>query len=136
MNSFHVSILAAERSFYDGECQLLEVPTLDGAYGVLASHRNTISAIVPGKLRMKDAAGNEHVAAVSNGLLKIEENEVLVLVDTIERPEEIDERRAQRAADAAREALTQKKSQQDYLAAQAKLARALGRLQVKQSNRG
>ena len=56
--------------------------------------------------------------------------EVLILVDTIERPEEIDINRARRDADAAKEALLQKRSIQEYHTAQANLSRALNRLQL------
>jgi len=56
---------------------------------------------------------------------------VLVLVDSVERPEEIDAARARREADQAREAMLQKKSRQEYQLAQASLARAMNRLRVK-----
>ena len=75
--------------------------------------------------------GKEVIAAVSAGLLKVEKNHVLLLVDTAEHPEEIDENRAKRAAEQAKEAILQKKSIQDYYTAQAKMARAIGRLRVK-----
>ena len=55
----------------------------------------------------------------------------MILVDTAERPEEIDARRARRDADAAKEALLQRKSIMEYRAAQATLARAVSRLRVK-----
>lgn len=53
------------------------------------------------------------------------------MVDSVERPEDIDANRAKRAAAEAREAILQTKSMQEYGAAQARLARALSRLQVK-----
>ena len=58
-------------------------------------------------------------------------DEVLVLVDAAERPEEIDEARARREADEAREALLQRRSRQEHQLAQATLARAMNRLRVK-----
>ena len=63
--------------------------------------------------------------------LKIEKGEVLVLVDSALRPEDVDEVRQRRAADEAKEALLQKRSIEEYHAAQARLARALARLNVK-----
>ena len=66
--------------------------------------------------------------------MKIEDNEVLILADTAERPEEIDANRARRAEANAREALLQKKSIQEHRAAQANLARAINRLRVKNSS--
>ncbi len=133
MNTFKVSILAADRAFYEGPCESLVVPTLKGQYGILAHHRNVIAAVVPGTLKYKIPDKPAQIAAVSAGLVKIENNEVLVLVDSAERPEDIDANRAKRAADEAREELLQKKSIQEYRSTQAKLARAISRLRVKTS---
>lgn len=135
MNSFNVHILAADKTFYDGPCQSLVIPTPQGQIGVQAHHRNTIAAICPGILDLTFRDGEKLTAAVSDGIIKIEDNEVLVLVDTAERPEEIDANRAQRAADKAKEALLQKRSMQEYRAAQANLSRALSRLKAKSRQR-
>ena len=62
---------------------------------------------------------------------------MLVLVETIERPEEIDANRAKAAADAAREAMMQKLSRREYYTTRLTLARAMSRLQGKgHSDRG
>lgn len=134
MNSFKVHILAADNVFYEGDCESLIVPTTGGQYGILAGHSNAISAIVPGKMTYRIPGGENETAAVSSGLVKIESGEVLVLVDTAERPEEIDINRARRAADAAKEALLQKQSLREYRMAKANLSRALSRLKVKGTN--
>lgn len=131
MNEFEVNILAADRPFYQGPCVHLQVPISTGQYGILAHHRNVIAAIVPGKLRLRTPDGAEQTAAVSRGFLKVENNHVLLLADTIERPEEIDAIRAQREIDEAQEIMLQKKSIQSYHSAQARMARAINRLRVK-----
>ena len=135
MENFPVHILAADEPFYEGPCQSISVPTTTGMYGVLAHHTNVILAIVPGTLRYRCEGEDEKLAAVSAGLMKVENGEVLVLVDTAERPEDIDAMRAKRDADAAKEALLQKKSIQEYRSAQANLARALSRLRVKRGSK-
>ena len=134
MDVFQVHILAADRTFYDGPCLSLTIPTSDGQQGILAHHSSMIAAVIPGTLHWQDPDGATHLAAVSMGMVKVEKNEALVLVDSAERPEEIDEVRARREADEAREALLQKKSRQEYQVAQATLARALNRLRVKEHN--
>lgn len=132
MSTFQVSILAADNVLYEGPCESLIVPTLQGQYGILANHSNMISAVVPGELTYRVPNGQEQLAAVSAGLVKVENNEVLVLVDTAERPEEIDANRAKRMADEAKEAILQKRSIREYHSAQATLAREINRLEVKQ----
>ena len=132
MTPFHARILASDTSFFDGSCEFMTVPCTDGAMGILAHHSNMIAAVVPGELRFQPADEPLRTAAVSSGLVKIEEGEVLLLVDTAERPEDIDANRARRAADAAKEELLQEHSIREYGRAQANLARAISRLRVKE----
>lgn len=136
MKSFKIHILEADNTFYEGECESLMVPTSNGQYGVLAGHCNTITAIVPGIMTYRTPGGEDLLASVSAGLLKIENNDVLVLVDAVERPEEIDANRARRLADAAKEAMLQKKSILEYRAAQTNLSRAIAQLRLAGSRRG
>ena len=134
MDTFQVHILAADRIFYEGPCVSLTIPASDGERGILAHHENMIAAIQPGMLRWQPPEQEVQLAAVSPGMVKVEHNDVLVLVDSAERPEEIDEARARREADEAREAILQKKSRQEHQLAQSTLARALNRLRIKSHN--
>jgi len=61
----------------------------------------------------------------------VENGEALVLVDSALRPEDIDAERQRRKADEAKEQLLQRRSIEEHHAAQARLARALARLNVK-----
>lgn len=70
---------------------------------------------------------------VSDGLLKVENGEVMILVDTAERPEDIDEARARRAEEKAREELKRANSQRDHALVEAELSRALSRIQASKS---
>ena len=128
MNRFHLKILAAERMFFDGPCESLIVPTMDGLYGIQAEHQDVVIAVMPGKLTIHSAGGAETVAAVSGGVLKMENNEALLLV---ERPEEIDLRRAEREAAEARETLLQNRSVQESHQAEERMVRALNRIKIK-----
>ncbi|MBR4761993.1 MAG: ATP synthase F1 subunit epsilon, partial [Clostridia bacterium] len=100
MNSFTIHILAADKVLYEGECESLIIPTPWGQYGILAHHTKAICAIVAGRLTYRIPGGENRYAAVSDGLAKIENNDVLILVDTAERPEEIDINKVRKTADA------------------------------------
>ncbi len=130
MNTFELHILAAERSFYEGPCESLVLPTTEGMYGIQANHLNMIAGVVPGELTFRVPGGHDEHASCSRGMVRVENNVVTVLVDTAERPEEIDVNRAERAAAEAKEALLRKRSRQEYLQAQMELARATSRLKV------
>ena len=97
----------------------------------MALHENVVIAIVPGELTLHTADGAEQIAAVSEGMLKMVNNEALILVDTIERPEEIDLRRAERNAAESEAALHEKQSEQERALVMARMARAMSRVQVK-----
>lgn len=131
MNTFKLTVLSAEKPFYEGDCYYLAFPSVDGEFGIQANHSNMIAAIVPGTLRVTVPGEEEQIAAISDGIIKVENNTVLILVDTIERYEEIDENRALRAMEEAKEAILQKKSIKEYYDAQARMTRALGRLKTK-----
>ena len=91
-----------------------------------------IAAIVPGELVYRVPGKKDRVVAVSGGMVKVEDNDVLILVDSAVRPEDIDIQQNLRKLAAAQEAMIQKRSRQDFLSAQAALARAASRLRVRQ----
>ena len=134
MNSFSLHILAAERNFYEGECTSLVVPITDGSYGIMANHKNMVAAIIPGIMEYSLPEGERVVVCVSQGILIVADNDVKVLVDTVETPEEIDENRAKAAAEQAREAMLQKQSIQEYKSSQLRIAREMNRLKLKNRN--
>ncbi len=127
---FQVHILSADRNFYQGPCVSLVLPTIDGDVGILARHVPLVTAVVPGEVRYTKEDGEQLTALVSHGLVRVKENDVLVLVDSAERPDEIDLARARRAAEQAREELLHKQSWQEYLQTQANLSRAMNRLKA------
>ena len=86
METFQVHILAADKTFYEGPCVSLSIPTSEGEFGILAHHSSMIAAVRPGTLRYQIPGEPMRLAAVSPGMVKVERNDVLVLVDSVERP--------------------------------------------------
>lgn len=129
MNAFNLKFYEAENEIYKGDCVSLIVPTQDGMLGIMANHIPVVAAIIPGLLQFRcknDEDFQEFV--VTNGMIRVEGSSVLVLVDSAERPEEIDEIRAQKAAYEARELMQLASAKREYRGAQARLSRALNRL--------
>jgi len=113
---------------FDDDAQSVSLPTTEGSIGILAHHSNIIMAVVPGEITYRAANGDEDTVIVSDGLLKVENGEVMILVDTAERPDEIDEARAQRAEERAREELKRANTNRDIALASAELSRAMSRI--------
>ncbi len=136
MNTFQLQFYEAENPFYVGEVVSVTIPSSDGEYSIMASHSHMVLAIVPGLLRYRTPDGEEHLASVSEGILRVENNEALILVDAAEHPEEIDVNRAREREEIAREQMLQKKSLRDYYMAEAALQRAINRLKVSRRHTG
>ena len=127
---FNLKITTCDRSFYSGPCESIVLPAIDGEHGVLADHEPMVTAIVSGECRFT-ANGKQNIIAVGQGFAEIKPEQVEVIVDTAEYPEEIDARRAEEAKIRAEEAMRQKQSIWEYNHSQAALSRAMTRLKVK-----
>ena len=130
MDTFGLKIIASDRVFYEGRCRQIIIPAPDGEKGILPNHENMVIAVNVGDARMEVEKGKWVDIAVGAGFMEIVNNRVTMLVDTAERPEEIDIRRAEEAKERAEEQLRQKQSIQEYYHSQASLARAMNRLEV------
>lgn len=131
MADFRLKLLAADKVFFDGECRSLVVPSADGQYGILAKHCNSVVAVVPGIAELTTDSDDKIVAFVASGIVKIENGNVLMLVESCERAEDVNEARARNALKEAKEAIARKESRFNVLSAEIKIARALNRLKAK-----
>lgn len=130
MKKFNLQFFCADQKEYEGDCVEVIVPLSDGSAGILADHSNTVAALKPGTLTIH--TGTEEIQyAVTEGLLEIKNGTVVILAFSAEKPEEIDENRAQRARERAETRLKHEMSQLEYRQTQAALARAMNRLKVK-----
>ena len=128
--TFRIEILASDHPFYQGECEMVIFPAIDGQMGVLADHEPMVTCLTSGEMRFL-SAGEWHYAAVADGIVEITPNHVEILADTIEKPEDIDQHRAELAKQKAEEKLRQQLSKQEYYQTMAAVNRAVNRLKVK-----
>ena len=50
MSTFSLKIISTDKVFYDGKCEYLVIPTIDGEKGILAHHENMVIAVEIGEL--------------------------------------------------------------------------------------
>ena len=135
MDTFGLKIIASDKVFYEGRCRKLIIPAPDGEKGILPNHENMVIAVTVGIGRMEAEEGKWQEVALGGGFAEIVNNRVTLLVDTAERPEEIDVRRAEEQRERAEEQMRQKQSIQEYYHTQASLARAMNRLRLARDRR-
>lgn len=129
MNSFILNITASSGEFYQGSCESMVLPVKDGVYGVQAGHSPVLVAIHMGMLKFT-MDGETREILVGDGIAEVTPTFVLLLVDSAERPEDIDKNRAEAARIRAEERLQHKQSMHEYYQTKIALDRAMQRLQT------
>ena len=125
---FVVDIYTPTGHYLKIDADFLSVTTGLGMVGILPNHAPLITNVEISKLTIKN--GNEELNyAVSNGFMHIKKGtHVVLMVNAIERNDEIDINRAMAAKERAESRLSEKDV--DLLRAKASLARALNRISI------
>lgn len=128
-NLFTLKIITPERVFYEGSVSMVEFNTTEGEIGIYKKHVPMTVIVNPGILTITEEEGTKE-AALHAGFAEILQEEVVILAEIIEWPEEIDLNRAQAAKERAEERLRSKTPETDILRAETALQRALARIHV------
>lgn len=127
--TFHLSVITPEHSFFEGDVEMLVLSAPDGEVAIQAGHAPMVISTVEGELRLI-VNGQSRWAAASSGFATVTQDQVFLMLQTAEWPEEIDVKRAQRSEFEAKERLRQKRSMEEFHMARSMLSRAMTRLQV------
>lgn len=128
MKEFHCQVVSCDKVFFDGPCVSVVIPGFDGELAFLANHAPCVAALTDGTIRIRTPEDKTVLGVCSTGMLRFRKNTAIILVDTVERPEDIDVVRAREAKERAEEDMREAQSLVEYKASQAALARALHRL--------
>ena len=131
MSRIKFKIVTPERIVYQQEIDQVTLPTTSGQITVLPDHIPLASILKAGELIVKTDDG-EVPMAISGGFVEIRKNEVIVLTETAEHAEEIDEARAEQARLKAVQLLQEMKDKDvvEYTSLAAKMEKELVRLRV------
>jgi len=132
MATFHLQIVTPDRKVYDAQAERIVLRTVNGDVCILARHIDYVAPLGTGEARVTDAEGNVRAAACSGGMLSVSNNVARVMATTFEWADEIDLERAKHAQETVQKRLEgMQRGDADYAALEAKLKRALNRVQVK-----
>jgi F-type H+-transporting ATPase subunit epsilon len=127
---FQLSIVTPEKIFYEEEVSSVIAPGIEGYLGILTDHAPLITALIPGKLTVKNSKGPEVIMAVSGGFLEVLKNRVVILADAVEFARNIDLERAKKALERARQRIKSNEKDIDIPRALAAFKRAQNRIVV------
>lgn len=89
MATFHFDLVSPEKLAFSGEVDQVDVPGVEGDFGVLAGHAPIVAAIRPGILTIT-TGGTHQKVIVLGGLAEMSEKGLTVLADVATSLEDLD----------------------------------------------
>jgi F-type H+-transporting ATPase subunit epsilon len=89
MATFHFDLVSPEKLAFSGEVDQVDIPGLEGDFGVLAGHAPVVAAIRPGILTII-TGGTRQKIIVLGGIAEVSSKGLTVLTDVATSLEELD----------------------------------------------
>jgi F-type H+-transporting ATPase subunit epsilon len=90
MATFHFDLVSPEKIAFAGEVDQVDVPGLEGDFGVLAGHAPFVAAVRPGILTVTTGSTHQKII-VLGGLAEISEKGLTVLAEVATSLKELDQ---------------------------------------------
>jgi len=133
MKTFPLRIGTPDGLWFEGEAERIVCRSITGDLAILAGHSNFCTALGMGHAHVVLPDGTRREAACIGGMLSVMDGTCHVLATTWEWKEDIDAERAKEAKERAERMIAKGGlTDREYRMAEAKLKRALVRLDVKQ----
>lgn len=127
---FRLQIITPDENFYEGEASMVELTTTEGDIGIYKGHIPLTAIVSPGILSIHEA-GQVREAALMSGFIQVMPEEITIMAEVVEWPEEIDVKRAEEARIRAERRLKSHSAEVDVTRAELALKRAMVRLEVR-----
>jgi F-type H+-transporting ATPase subunit epsilon len=130
-----LQIITPERVLFEEEgVASVTITGSEGEMTILPSHAALMTELRPGPLLFRKGTDEVDVA-LSGGFLEVRDDKVVVLADTAERSDEIDQARAEEARRRAQTQLASREDNMDIAMVMAAMERAQARLRVVERRR-
>jgi len=74
-----LEIVTPDKTIFEGEASLVQLPGLDGLFEVLNHHMPMIAGLKKGKVKVIDASKKEEFYEINGGVIEVLDNKVMVL---------------------------------------------------------
>ena len=130
MSQFNLDIVTPTQNLDVIEIDYLRCPGINGSFGIMANHQDGIFSLDIGEIMIQSKSDTKYYS-ISGGFAEINENEVCLLVETIELSTDIDISRAKSALQRANGRKNKSNDEAfDQVRMETSLSRALNRLRV------
>ena len=129
MDTFSVEIVTPIKILNQENVNYIRCPGIDGSFGIMKKHRQGVIALDVGEIKI-DANGDTDWYSTSGGFVEIGSDKIELLLESVEKSNEIDVKRATKALERAKDRKKNSTEQIDNVRLEASLSRALNRLKV------
>lgn len=135
-NTFRLVILTPYGKYFDNEVEFLNVKSEKYNLGILPKHAPLISTLVVSEMEIRMFNNTSFHYAIGGGAIEISKKKVTLILDSIEKSDEIDVDRANQAKERAQNRLANKNDPTiDMNRAKLAYTRAVNRLNIALKNR-
>jgi F-type H+-transporting ATPase subunit epsilon len=137
MAGIHCEVVTVERLVFDDDVDMVIAPGVEGQLGILPGHVSLMTALTIGELVLRQEGLEDTVLAIGGGFMEVRPHHVMVLADSAERADEIDEARAEAARQRAESSMANyRPGEAEFQAARTALRRSTIRLKVARRRHG
>lgn len=130
-SKFMLEIVTPDKTFFDGEVDMVVLRTTEGDMAIMFDHEQMVAPVAIGAIRVR-LQGEEKFrdAACSGGFVTVTYEKTTVVTDSAEWADEIDLNRAKASLERAQKRLERRDSELDYARAIESLGRATNRIRI------
>jgi len=88
-STFHFDLVSPEKLAFSGQVDQVDIPGIEGDFGVLAGHAPVVAAVRPGILTVRSGSTQEKII-VLGGLAEVSDKGLTVLADVATSMQDVD----------------------------------------------
>lgn len=77
----HLEIITPEKTIFNGEAKLVQLPGSSGSFEILDNHAPMIASLKKGKIKIVENEKSTLNIDINGGTLKVQDNKILILAN-------------------------------------------------------
>ncbi len=77
----NLEIITPEKTIFNGEVKLVQLPGVSGSFEILANHAPMIASLKKGKIKVMENDKSTRFIEINGGTLKVQDNRILILAN-------------------------------------------------------
>ena len=78
----NLQIITPDKTVYEGEVQLVQVPGSKGSFQILKNHAPIISTLEAGNVKIIDSKDKTSMIPIGGGVIEVKNNKIIILAES------------------------------------------------------